>query len=284
VVNGQTLLLSGVPRAGTSLACRLLDQATDTVALSEPFRLADFEARDSTDGALEHIESSIAEVRHGILTDSEAPSTHVGGALHDARVTESASGSELRRPQGEQGVIRLDRPLSPRFRLVIKHNALFAALLPQLCRRYHCVALVRNPLPVLASWQTVDLPVNAGRLPAGELYDRSLHSSLAAEQDRLQRQLAILDWFFSAFRPLQADGRVVRYEDLVASNGGALYAACDIEHSPTETLGSRNDSGLYDTAGVPALLDALLARDGQWLELYTRADLKAAADALEADA
>ena len=70
--------------------------------------------------------------------------------------------ARLRRFRGEWGEIAIDKPLSARFTLLIKHNALFAALLPRLTESFPCLALVRNPLSVLASWQTVDLPVHPG--------------------------------------------------------------------------------------------------------------------------
>ena len=100
---------------------------------------------------------------------------------------------------GEWGEIAIDKPLSARFTLLIKHNALFAALLPRLTETFSCLALVRNPLSVLASWQTVDLPVHRGRIPAGEELDGDLHWALEREPEVLRRQLIVLDWFFGQF-------------------------------------------------------------------------------------
>ena len=90
--------------------------------------------------------------------------------------------------------------MSDGFGLLIKHNALFAALLPRLVESFACLALVRNPLPVLASWQTVAFPVYRGRVP----------------------ELIVLDWFFERFEANLPPEAIIRYEDLVESGGLVL--------------------------------------------------------------
>ena len=117
----------------------------------------------------------------------------------------------------------IDKPLSANFTLLIKHNALFAALLPRLTESFSCLALVRNPLSVLASWQTVDLPVHRGRIPAGEEIDRELHQALEREPEVLRRQLIVLDWFLGQFHAHLDSQDIVRYEDVVESGGAALF-------------------------------------------------------------
>ena len=121
------------------------------------------------------------------------PTIQVGGCLDDNRVASRYTAIGLRQLRGEWGEIAIVKSLSARFTLLIKHNALFAALLPWLPPSFSCVALVRNPLAVLASWQTVDLPVHQGRIPAGEQFDHHLHRTLEREPGVLQRQIVILD-------------------------------------------------------------------------------------------
>ena len=82
---------------------------------------------------------------------------------------------------------------------------------------------MRNPLSVLASWQTVDLPVHRGRIPAGEELDRDLHRVLEREPEVLGRQLIVLDWFFGRFHAHLNHQDIIRYEDVVESGGVALF-------------------------------------------------------------
>ncbi len=283
-MHSNSIVLTGVPRAGTSLACRLLDAEANTVALSEPFKLAEFESLSSPTAAVSYLDKRIDAVRIELLATGVAPSTHLQGALSDARVAAAAAEGGLRRPQGEQSSRQVEKPLPENFRLVIKHNALFAALLPDLSPRYRCVALVRNPLAVLASWQTVDLPVNRGRVPAAELFDEGLRKKLDAQQDTLLRQLDILDWFFSSYQQHLPMAQVVRYETMIESDGIALFDAVDIENVEIveeHSLQSHNNNSLYRALDISTLAAATLAYKGSWGTLYSQADIEEAASQLE---
>ncbi|WP_374211886.1 hypothetical protein [Alteromonas gilva] len=117
--------------------------------------------------------------------------------------------------------------------LVIKQNALFTALSSHLIAHYPLIAIIRNPVDVLLSWMTVDLPVNKGRLPAGEKFDKHLASLLQQEDDVLQRQLIIYDWFIDKFKHSALE--CIKYEEIVATNGKALYDAIGItQPNPAE--------------------------------------------------
>ncbi|MEM0952911.1 MAG: hypothetical protein AAGI24_02120 [Pseudomonadota bacterium] len=276
----NTVLLTGVPRSGTSLACRLLDGGHDALALSEPLRLDEIRSLDCLNDAVSYVDTRISDIRRSVLRDQKAPSTHFAGQLSDARVSATASDTGLRAPQGEQGEIHVHKSLSPAFQLFVKHNALFTALLQPLSLLYRCVAIVRNPLAVLASWHTVDLPVNRGRVPVAEQFDVDLRETLKGETSTLQKQVDILDWFFARYIQALPAEQVVRYEDVVDSGGMALYQACSAEGTVDATLSARNDSDLYRDVDAGVLLSALLDQEGSWRALYTEVDLESCADAL----
>ena len=90
------------------------------------------------------------------------------GPLYD-NVVSRHKVARLRHPQSTRDEIAIDKPLSSRFTLVVEQNTLFAALLPQLTASFSCVALMRNPLAVPTSWQTVNLLINQGRLTGQDL-------------------------------------------------------------------------------------------------------------------
>ena len=56
----------------------------------------------------------------------------VGGRLDDQMVASGPAEASLRQPLAYWGEMAIDKPLSTGFTLVVKHNALFAALLPRL--------------------------------------------------------------------------------------------------------------------------------------------------------
>ena len=278
-------LLTGIPRSGTSLCCRLAGGLPDRVALSEPLQPRQWTDCPDPRNACTRIETLVGQIRDRIASERRAPSIQSGGRLDDNR---AASGdmdaNGLRRLRAEWGEIVLDKPLSARFGLLVKHNALFAALLPRLAASFPCLALVRNPLAVLASWQTVDLPVHRGRIPMGERFDPALRRTLDGEPEILRRQIVVLNWFFARYRAARRRAHlppenVIRYEDLIESGGRALFRL--LGHAgapPVEGLESRNDSALYDKATTETLLEALLEAGGSWTHFYTPEDCERVAE------
>ena len=278
----RTWLLTGIPRSGSSLCCRLADKLPGIVGLSEPI------GRDLSSSAVDAetacmlIERFVERTRARAVAEGIVPTVHVDGRLDDDRVDGEAGDDGLRRRRGEQGEIAVTAPLTPGFGLLVKHNALFAALLPQLALRFDCLAIVRNPLAVLASWQTVDLPIARGRIPAGEQFDDALRATLDAEPDRLRRQVAVLNWFFRQYDAHLATRQIIRYEELIDSGGAVLHHALGVARAPLEALVSRNDNQAYANADAERLLRALLDWGGAWSAFYAASDLTVVAEAMSA--
>ena len=140
------------------------------------------------------------------------------------------------------------KPLSQDFTLVIKHNALFTALLSSLIRRFCCYAIVRNPLATLASWQTVNLPIHEGHVPMGERFDMALQSDLSGLESSLDRQLFIMRWFYNSFSRNLAQENIIRYEDIIDSNGNALSPLLDKCIENKSRLEKQNNNCLLYTS------------------------------------
>lgn len=277
----RTWLLSGIPRSGTSLCCRLAAALPGFVAASEPIdrersRLAAHKA-----AATALVAGQVARIRGLALSAGRVTTIQVDGRLGDDLVESPVSAGARRRRRGTRGDIPVDGDLAPDFDLLVKHNALFAALLPELCAAFPFLAIVRNPVAVLASWQTVDLPVARGRAPAAEQFDPALAAALAADRDVLGRQVTVLNWFFRRYREHLPDDRILRYERLVASGGRTLYAALGHPGAPGEPLADRNASPAYAATRPRRLLRALAEADRPWDRFYTWKDCTATAAAIE---
>ena len=234
------------------------------VALFGPIRYREYGGMDSPPNAAARIRDLAGEAQERLRAERRAPSVEVGGRLDDNRTAESHTEAGLRRFRGGWGEIEVRKSLSDRFGLLIKHNALFAALLPLLNEIFTCLALVWNPLPVLTSWQTVALPVHRGRVPAGETFDPDLHRRLEEETDVPRRQIIVLDWVFARYDTHLAPEDIIRNEDHVESGGRALFRWLGHPVAAPVALESRNDSALYAGARVESLLKPLLDADGAW--------------------
>lgn len=265
------LALTGIPRGGTTLACRLLGQAEDTLALFEPMPVEEL----APASALDAITDYFAQVRAQVLLSGTAPSKLVDGQVPDNPYGQRGSEGAERPWLAELGTLTVDKPLSPHFRLVIKHNAAFTALLPTLATRLPVLGIVRNPLAVLASWRSVDLPVSRGRLTAGERLDPALARRLDAEADVLLRQIMLLDWMFDRLQNSLPASRLLRYEAIVETAGACLLSAAGITSGgAAPTLASRNANAQYHRAEAQPLAQALCRRGGAWLGMYPAEDIR----------
>ena len=180
-VDDRNVLVTGLPRSGTTLACELLNLVPDVVALDEPmnrFMLT----RDSlpaaprprrrlpwpgsrgarppraglhADVVADNIGRFLDATRASITDRGMALTRHVEGRVLGSKVADEYDAGGLRGRLFARGEIHFDKQLSPDFVLVVKHNSAFAAVLPQLATRFAVTAIVRNPLSIISSWQTV---------------------------------------------------------------------------------------------------------------------------------
>ena len=278
----RNLALTGVPRGGTTLCCQLLGRMQGVVALFEPMDVAALPP--ARDAALEEVAAFYAQQRDSLGADGTCWSQQVGGQVPDNPFSSQRGADGQRRREAERGRIRLDAPPEAGFTLAIKHNAAFTALLPELAERFETCAVVRNPLAVLASWHSLDLPVSRGRLPAGEHLDPALAAQLEAEPDCVTRQLIILDWIFGRFERHLPAARVLGYEAVVASGGRALAQAYGGLDAGVQPLQERNASRLYPLQVCEPLAERLLADQGAWRSRYGDDDIRLLLQRMRGDA
>ncbi|MDW8169324.1 MAG: hypothetical protein RML74_12705 [Acidobacteriota bacterium] len=268
----RDILLTGVPRSGTTLACWLLNQLPNVLALVEPGMGVRFFVgmmRGDANGMCRSVRRFFEKTRRDISLLGCAPSLHIRGGI-PANVMEEYRWGKLRRRVATHGKIRIEKPLPPEFWLVVKHPGTFTAPLERLARDFPTYAIIRNPLAVLASWNSVSLPVNRGYAPMAELFDSSLRRALARIRDRWERQLYLLGWFFEKYWRVLPERAVLRYEDIIATGGRALRAIVPEAAELNVPLQNRNASSLYDASLMRALGERLLKTDGPYWHFYSR--------------
>lgn len=272
----RDLILTGVPRSGTTLCCHLINRMPDAVALFEPMAAMELPRFDRS-AATASVGAYFRRARERLLASGEAESFHVDGHIPDNPA------GPARQWQVAHGAVHFDKPLSAEFVLAIKHNAAFTALLPELAEVAPMFAVVRNPLAVLASWQSLRLPVSDGALPAGTRLDPVLAETLSAETEVLTRQLLILDWFFERYRRHLRPERILRYEDIVADPQTGFYDKLELPRSAIAVLDSRNTNPDYPRARIASLAEHLLERDGAFWSFYSRESVARLRDRMLSD-
>ena len=269
------ILLTGLPRSGTTLSCHLLNRLPDTVALHEPMRVRDFATLDSHRAVCHSIARYCVEQRASLRASGRARSKQVAGAIPTNSHQTSATVAGLRLPVVHGGDLVVDKPLSDGFLLIIKHIAAFAAIVDEASKHFPVYAMVRNPLAILASWNSIDFGFRQGHAPAAERLDPALTARLNAIEDRFARQLALLSWFFEQFSRSLPAANILHYDSIIASEGRDLSLIQPAAATMAEPLQSHNTNPLYDREGTVRLGERLLRSEGAYWEFYTRESVEA---------
>jgi hypothetical protein len=252
----------------------LLNKLPNTVALSEPFNPGMFGEVSSEEEACDVIERFYRRMRRRIRRHSVAISRHIGGEVTDNLFDDTRSDTGERRRRAGKGKIAIDKELTHDFSLVIKTPGRFTAHLPSLTRRFPAFAIIRNPLSVLASWNSVEIPGERGRFPLAERYDENLARQLSTQSDSLKRQLCLLSWWYERFYTTLDRDRIIRYEELVLSGGGALARINPAAGALREQLSSKNLNPLYSRDEMRSLGQRLLQSEGSYWRFYPRESVR----------
>jgi hypothetical protein len=266
-MNDNNIILTGVPRSGTTLACLLLSKLPEVVALNEPMRTASFKSKAE---ALAGVPTFFTATRRSILERGVATARAVGGKMTDNHFAQ-VKGKRTKLVTKQE--IRIEKQLSPSFRLAVKHNALFTILQDELLEEYPMFAFIRNPLAVLASWNSLDIPASRGVIRALDLLVPEAGKALRNSGTLAERQLFILDWYFGRYKELPKEN-VIKYEDIIASNGRALSVIDPRAEQLQEDLSGRNRSKVYDWEKMQPLADKLLASDNACWSFYDRSEVE----------
>jgi hypothetical protein len=229
------LIITGVPRSGTTLAAAIIDRAPDSLCLSEPDHHVDLMSRAaSPEDFVGSLCREFDAVRRTILG---------GGSVFDRRRADGAPITNYFAdplPDGRREAVFASRGvtrsgLSADFVLGAKHNALYAAVLPEIVHsgRFRVIAVVRDPVAVLMSWRTLDLPVSRGRLPAGERFWPALAALGRADLDLTDKQIRICDLLLCRFGQLADRIAVIPYEVFAADPARLLAAAGISQPAPS---------------------------------------------------
>ena len=299
-VNNANLILTGIPRSGTTLSCHLLNKLDNTVALHEPMSEEDWQEdwQDDWQGeqsALsedkhqlsKRVDDFFAQTRQSILQRGQAVSKQRHGDIPDnpkggypgvfhflpaALRGRRWFGMGLRKSRVSRGLVQIEKPLTPDFTLCMKHNGQFTCLLPELAARYRCLAVIRHPLAVLCSWNSIEFAPRDGHMHGAERMDPELRQRLAGIDDRYQRQLSLLSWFYECYARNLAPDQILRYEDLIDSKGRALQHWVSAAQELSEPLQNQNDNALYNRRLRKKLAERLAMSEGGYWQFYPRFD------------
>ena len=232
------LIITGVPRSGTTLAAAIIDQTPNCLCLSEPDNHVDLmNGAASPEDFVSRLCREFETVRRTILS---------GGSVLDRRRADGAPVTDYFSdplPDGRRELAVTTRGihrsrLSPDFVLGVKHNALYTAVLPEIVQsgRFRVIAIIRDPVSVLMSWQMLDLPISRGRLPAGERFWPELAALGRADLDLTDKQIRICDLLLYRYGQLADRIAVIPYEVFTTDPAQLLAAARIPQPMPSQII------------------------------------------------
>ena len=246
-LSSENVLLTGLPRSGTTMTCWLLNKVSNVIALHEPILFKDYSSSLSLTSILEQF---IINARTQLVTEGNAPSHAMQGKVHSNPISTPSKPRQNRSMVHSHQIVHFGKPSSDSFQLAIKHNAPFTAQLETLSQIYPLGVIIRNPMSLLYSWQTVPLPIREGRLPMAERYDKKLSQKLSSVENILDRQVLILDWCFQKYQQVNS-ANIFRYEEIVATGGRILSSLFPNALGLAVPLLSYNRSEIYPDYQVP---------------------------------
>lgn len=276
---GRNIILTGVPRSGTTLICRLLCEPPNMIALNEPM---DRQFFPSPTVAKDAIADHFHQFRRSLYFNQRALARTNDGKIVDNAFAEDKAEDRSRVISRTEVVFT--KSLSPDFTLLMKHCAEFTLILPALQDHYSIFAVIRNPLAILASWHSVDVPVSRGKVAKSARLNPDFHARLnELPDDLLTRQLFILSWYFEQYQQLP-EQQIIRYEELIADPaktlGQMVKESSDFSFKPLE---NRNSNRLYQAIDFTLLVERLLASEGAYWAFYDRKAVKDLAQQMQAD-
>ncbi len=272
MIKCNNIILAGVARSGSTLACHLLNKTSDAVALHEPIVPA-FVPVSSSNETVKFLQNFFEKQRDSILSKGIATSKSTQGKVPDnpRGDIDNKTGKRIKILDGK--VIKVEKALKDDFLLVIKQPGLFTGLLGSLKQHFPCYATIRNPLAVLQSWNTVDMAVTTGHAPAAERCDKELKFVLAQERDVYNRQIILLSWYYEQFYKHLPIENIIRYEKVVLTGGKELARIVSSANQLSERLVNKNNNPLYDNILRKELATRLLESEGYYWNYYKKNDV-----------
>ncbi len=273
--NNRNIVLTGIARSGTTLVCYLLNKLPDVVALHEPIRFKKLVKLGSPEKIVEGVAQFYAGTRHSILRYGAAISKNRNGRIPDNPFGNRLEKDGIRLDDQEKSQIIIDKAISEEFLLCVKHPGPFTALLKWLQPKFSCFATIRNPLSILASWNSVEIPEREGYPShAVQKIEPSLMNHLQTIGSKYERQIYLLDWYFSQYQKYLSEDRIIRYEDIIQTQGQCLRVIATQAKTLKEPLASKNKNRLYDSNLMQHLQELLLKADGAFWHFYSKKEVE----------
>jgi hypothetical protein len=263
----RNVVVTGIPRAGTTLAAALIDSMPDTVCLSEP-GWHQWSLLSQSSHYAKWLAGDFIELRKKLLA---------GEPVEDKRSLDGTAitnyhkvARHSQKPTSQYRIVPITRPgLSQDFTLAAKHNGPYLSALPAIVDLgwFTVIAIVRNPLDVIHSWRSLSLRVSHGEMPDAVPGWPDMAGLVKENLDLLEKQVKMYDLMCQRLYSLRDQIHIVRYEAMLR-NPNLLREAIGVPGPMDLTLIGKPSRTLPDEVRT-ALLRALSAHGKHISHFYS---------------
>lgn len=212
----RDILLTGIPRSGTTLAATQLEEMPHTICLHEPEWQVPSAALNAMQFA-EALKEDFIHLRGKLLAGEEVMNRQAKDNTPLTNYYETGINGDMQMRYEMAPVSTQKLPAD--FTFAMKHNAPYLAILPELISLQHfdIRAVIRHPLPVLRSWRRLSLPVSRGELPNATRYWPQMKLLVEASMPLLEKQARMLELMMERILKYEAHLTILRYKELAKS-------------------------------------------------------------------
>lgn len=205
----RNIVVTGLPRAGLTLACALIDQLPDAVCLNAPPWHTNIARKLASNMPMcKWLVGDFTWYRDELLTQTPVP---------DYRQKDGTPFTDGLAPT-EKEVLFSKPDLTTDFILGMKHHLLFTAILSQLVMfdKFTVIAMIRHPLDVIASWQNMKpfFIADGGPTWIANMWPEA-HAISISDATPLDRMAQLYELFCARYYELREKIHIIKYEDMV---------------------------------------------------------------------
>jgi hypothetical protein len=240
----KTLLITGIPRSGTSLITKLISEQQNTLCFSEPTWLKEIRHdKQSCEEFKNNLTEKVNQIRNEVKKGNPVEMTVEKGTNH---LPENYYNRQKNKIINLKETRKVHIEYSKDLIICIKSNTLFTACIKALIdeEAWKVCSVVRSPLFVLMSWRSLNIPISEGKIKIGEIYSKEIRE-IVKEKDLLIRQVKILDWFFKTYADYSEN--IIKYENLVNNPQEVLNTLLNRSDTHKFDLKSKNNEKVYNS-------------------------------------
>ena len=264
----KDVIVTGIPRGGTTLSAALLDNLDNAICLSEPsWQSRWFKRITDVNKVTELVVNDYKKIRSDIIENKP---------IKDFR---NENGTPItnyfnKNKNGNRENVRIQREVTfqvedTNFLLGMKHNAHYTSILPQLIETdfFSIIAIVRHPVPTIMSWKSLNIPISNGRLPHGEPFWKELRDITRSKDKSLVPLVAIYDLFCQRYLSLSKDIHLLKYEEII-KNPLVFEELTGHSYKEKVKLSNRNKSKHFNAALADEIKNKIINHAPHAIKLY----------------